>query len=330
METRLPLTAEEIVHQTLIDQLDIITCSNNDSDRFRKHELTVSIQNHIARQVHSMLPYIFDHETCDRMSNRIAGHLTAVSTSTKKFVSKQDIKESIKDQLKLEMDTHHERIFRNLGTKIDKRYRDIAIDKLKNVRIHPDQAENLIKFLLNEGEAIAFMDSELAKYPFFTKLSQVKEHPINSQFKATVESHHTYLVQYNKQPNIIDYLEYFEDLIQNFIDEKETFGLPSSMTRCLLSKCMTDLKENGKHGERYLIYCFIEDGGKEEIMELAVGLRKTKTYSELPKEFDDLQVYFFNNPDTFRMFMSVLTKAIITNKGFKPTISYEYGETISF
>lgn len=330
METRLPLTPEEIVHQTLLDQLNRVPKTNNDSDRLRSCEINSVIYSHIERQIHSMMPYIFDYGTCNKITSRIANSLTNKSISVGVFVSRQDIKESIGHQLKLERDSHHERLFRNFGTKIDERYRDIAIDKLKDVLIHPDQAENLIKFLLNEGKVIALMDSELAKYPFFTKLSNVKEHPISYQFKAAVKDHHMRLVQYNKQPNIFDYLEYFEALIQSFIDEKGSFGLPSSITRCLLNKCMTDLKENGKHGERQLIYHFIEDGGKEEIMELVNGLRETKTYSELPKEYDDLQEYFFNNPNVFTMFMSVLTKAIITNKGFKPSISYQYGETVTF
>lgn len=328
METRLPLTPEEIVHQSLLDQMKTIPNTNDDNHSRHQQNIYSTILHHVERQVYSMFPSIFDNDTNIHLYRRIIGRLTDMSMRQDKFTSRQNIKEEIEQQLKSKYNEHIEKLFRHFGSNIEDRYRNLVMSKLQHVNIHPDHAKNLIKFLLDNGKDISFIEDKLVNYPFYSKLKETKSHPIETRFSNVSTNYHMFLVQSGFKPNSHNYLEYFEELIKDLIKEHKRFNLPYAITNGLASACETGFKKDPDN--RTLIYNFIETGSEKEIMELIDGLRQTKTYCELPDNYGELDEYFRYNIELFKPFNSILITAITANKGFTPVISKEYDETISF
>lgn len=322
---REPLTVNEIIHQSLINQYNAIHATNDDRNRSMINATAQLIYDHLKRQVNELYPKVHDNDILEIRVRNLAGRLASRSIDHKCFISTKDIVEEIGYELRHDRNSHFEKLFSNIVKITDTQYYDKVIEKLQRVDVHRDHAERLIMSLL-VGSTLEKTKEDVASYPFYNKMFNDDGFAKTHNVKETQLDLLIHCVKYGLDvtPNV--YLNFFKVHLNNYLELNKPNNLPVMIVNYLSSEVKQE-----KDSDISIKYCrFLENGTKENIMELINGLRDTEGYSELPTVYDDLTDFFKYNMNIFTTFMSILKRAIREDKGFKPIIETEYGYTIRF
>lgn len=328
MNERQPLTPNEVIHQSLLDQLELVPPTNNDVHLETRRRLGMNIEKLIERQIVELFPNIYQKDSMHYSIRMLSQTITDTSIREKRFIPASEIKAHIEESINRTTDKHFKNLFEGIGGKGDEFYFQNALNDLKNPLIHHDHAERIIKSFINR-EQTEKIEEDLRTFPFYPKLFSTEKFfsPHRDKLMNASANLALHCVKYNLPINAEVYLSFFGVYVLSFVREFNESLLPRSIVVHLAGSA-SDKGFTENH--RLEFYRFIEKGTRGNIKELCEGLKPVEGFEELPTNVADLDEYFANHPHVLHMFMGNLRKAILAGNGYKPTITSTPNLIITF